>query len=246
MARATHSAFCDAKPHLFLLPRGRVACFVPTAPPRPAAAAVPQVLLEKGRAVGVQLRGGGTIKASKAVISNASIWDTPRLLPAGALPEQYMREARDTPACPSFMHLHIGFDATGLPPDLQARPGCSNQGAQGVARQPGSSLWASSASCCRSHKPVRPQLDFPRTGHKRHACDAQVKRRQPHRWSAPTPLAAKLCTCSTCALSDGLFVMAPAAVACSCTTLLSTAGTRVWTRSRTWCSSPSPASLTPA
>lgn len=155
------------------------------APPPPAAVALPQVLLDKGRAVGVQLRGGGTIKASKAVISNASIWDTPCLLPAGALPEQYMREARDTPACPSFMHLHIGFDATGLPPDLQARPGCSNQGARGVARQQGGSLCTSFASsCCQSHKPMRPQLVFPRTSHERHACDAQVNRCQPQRRTA--------------------------------------------------------------
>lgn len=36
-----------------------------------------------GRATGVQLRGGGTIKARKAVVSNASVWDTVKLLPAG-------------------------------------------------------------------------------------------------------------------------------------------------------------------
>lgn len=30
-------------------------------------------------------------------------------------PGRFEREARDTPACPSFMHLHVGFDKTGVP-----------------------------------------------------------------------------------------------------------------------------------
>jgi hypothetical protein len=71
-----------------------------------------------GKATGVQLRGGGTIKARKAVVSNASVWDTVRLLPADHPAAQsavlkFDREADNTPACPSFMHLHVGFDKTG-------------------------------------------------------------------------------------------------------------------------------------
>lgn len=71
-----------------------------------------------GKATGVQLRGGGTIKARKAVVSNASVWDTVKLLPAGhpaaqSAVSKFEREAQDTPACPSFMHLHVGFDKTG-------------------------------------------------------------------------------------------------------------------------------------
>ncbi|GIL52581.1 hypothetical protein Vafri_8402 [Volvox africanus] len=73
----------------------------------------------KGAATGVTLRGGGTIKAKKAVISNASVWDTLKLLPPDRLPEQWRRTRQETPACPSFMHLHIGFDATGLDPSLE-------------------------------------------------------------------------------------------------------------------------------
>lgn len=49
----------------------------------------------------------------QAVISNASVWDTLKLVPADRLPEQWRRERADTPACPSFMHLHVGFDAKG-------------------------------------------------------------------------------------------------------------------------------------
>lgn len=46
---------------------------------------VEEVLLEGGRAAGVRLRGGGTVRAAKAVVSNASLWDTQRLLPAAAV-----------------------------------------------------------------------------------------------------------------------------------------------------------------
>ncbi|CAN0534489.1 unnamed protein product, partial [Laminaria digitata] len=37
---------------------------------------VEQIVVEGGRAVGVQLRSGAIIRARKAVVSNASIWDT--------------------------------------------------------------------------------------------------------------------------------------------------------------------------
>ena len=76
---------------------------------------VQQVQLDSsGRATGVMLRGGATIKARKGVISNASVWDTLKLLPEGAVTDgAWRRKAADTPACPSFMHLHLGFDATG-------------------------------------------------------------------------------------------------------------------------------------
>nr|QIW94442.1 carotene synthesis related protein [Dunaliella salina] len=65
-------------------------------------------------ASGVVLRGGGTIKATEAVVSNASVWDTVKMLPPSIVPEQWRRERVQTPPCPSFMHLHLGFDATGL------------------------------------------------------------------------------------------------------------------------------------
>jgi hypothetical protein len=63
---------------------------------------------DRGRATGVQLRGG-----------NASVWDTVNLLPRGHAAAQAAvlkmdREAQATPECNSFMHLHVGFDKTGV------------------------------------------------------------------------------------------------------------------------------------
>jgi phytoene dehydrogenase-like protein len=89
----------------------------------------------RGRAVGVTMkRGGIRIRAKKAVISNASIWDTATLLPASlpAVSDDRRRselEARltalkeeklATPMTNSFVHLHIGINASGLPPDLES------------------------------------------------------------------------------------------------------------------------------
>ncbi len=49
----------------------------------------------------------------QAVVSNASMWDTLPLLPAEAQPKSMQQAADDTPMNRSFMHLHLGFDATG-------------------------------------------------------------------------------------------------------------------------------------
>ncbi|MBD2022168.1 NAD(P)/FAD-dependent oxidoreductase [Leptolyngbya sp. FACHB-36] len=77
---------------------------------------VQQILVEKRRAIGVQLRDGKTIRA-RTVISNASVWDTLKLLPKGAVPS--FRAARQaTPECDSFLHLHLGIDAAGVRSDL--------------------------------------------------------------------------------------------------------------------------------
>lgn len=51
------------------------------------------------------------IRAKKAVISNASMWDTLNLLPREVLPNSYVDRINTTPQCESFMHLHLGFDA---------------------------------------------------------------------------------------------------------------------------------------
>lgn len=37
---------------------------------------VQEIVVEGGKAVGVRLRSGAVIRARKAVVSNASIWDT--------------------------------------------------------------------------------------------------------------------------------------------------------------------------
>jgi phytoene dehydrogenase-like protein len=75
---------------------------------------VEQILVESGKAVGVQLRQGEIIKAP-VVISNATIWDTyNQLLLKEDLPPSYRDASLKTPAVESFMHLHLGIRAQGL------------------------------------------------------------------------------------------------------------------------------------
>lgn len=79
---------------------------------------VDEIVLESGRATGVRLRNGKTLRARRAVISNASIWDTLPLLPNTATANRFRQQRQTLPLCDSFMHLHLGIDATDLPSDL--------------------------------------------------------------------------------------------------------------------------------
>ena len=79
---------------------------------------VEEIIVKNNRAVGVLLRENKQIRATKAVISNASIWDTLKLLPANTIPQGFREQRQATPECDSFMHLHLGIDATELPSDL--------------------------------------------------------------------------------------------------------------------------------
>ena len=78
-----------------------------------------QILVEGSRAVGVKLRNGQEIQARRAVVSNAVIWDTLKLLPEGSVPKSYVAKSQETPECESFMHLHLGIDGANLPLDLE-------------------------------------------------------------------------------------------------------------------------------
>jgi len=51
------------------------------------------------------------VRAKKAVVSNASMWDTLALLPESVVPKSYRDGVNAMPQCESFMHLHLGFDA---------------------------------------------------------------------------------------------------------------------------------------
>lgn len=51
------------------------------------------------------------VRARKAVISNASTWDTVPMIPTNDLPAELRSRADSTPQCDSFMHLHLGIDA---------------------------------------------------------------------------------------------------------------------------------------
>ncbi|KAA8545457.1 hypothetical protein F0562_020241 [Nyssa sinensis] len=79
---------------------------------------VENIVVENGRAIGVKLRSGQFVRAKKAVVSNASMWDTLNLLPREAIPKSYQDGIKMTPQCESFMHLHLGFDKEGIREDL--------------------------------------------------------------------------------------------------------------------------------
>ena len=79
---------------------------------------VEEVVVKGGRAVGVLLRNGEEIRAKQAVISNASVWDTLKLLPEGTVSKSFRQQRQATPECNSFMHLHLGIDATNIKPNL--------------------------------------------------------------------------------------------------------------------------------
>lgn len=78
---------------------------------------VKQIVMKEGRAIAVQLHNGDHIHARCTVVSNASGWDTLRLLPADQIPPRFLKR-QDIPTCASFMHLHLGIDGAGLPADL--------------------------------------------------------------------------------------------------------------------------------
>ncbi|KAK7376388.1 hypothetical protein VNO78_34672 [Psophocarpus tetragonolobus] len=79
---------------------------------------VEKIVVENDRAIGVKLRSGQFIRAKKAVVSNASMWDTLKLLPREVVPKYYSDRINTTPQCDSFMHLHLGFDAEAIRSDL--------------------------------------------------------------------------------------------------------------------------------
>lgn len=79
---------------------------------------VDQVLVEDGRAVGVRLKNGNVIRARKAVVSNASPFDTVKLLDEQTdLVEgqtQWRDALGDLPRHGAVLHLFIGLDAEDL------------------------------------------------------------------------------------------------------------------------------------
>lgn len=75
---------------------------------------VEEILVREGKAQGIRLRNGETLSAA-TVISNATLWDTySQLLSPQDLPPSFRQNSLATPAVASFMHLHLGLDASGL------------------------------------------------------------------------------------------------------------------------------------
>jgi phytoene dehydrogenase-like protein len=93
---------------------------------------VEQILVEHNRAVGVRLREGKTLRARRAVISNISIWNTLQLLPESSVSQKFRQSRQAIPACDSFMHLHLGIDASGIDPDLACHAIVVNDWDQGI------------------------------------------------------------------------------------------------------------------
>jgi len=91
---------------------------------------VEEILVKDGKTTGVKLSDGTIIKATKAVVSNADPFITKKLLQksidAGETSEdfnEYIHQMTNTvdeeggiPNLKSFIHIHAGIDATGLPP----------------------------------------------------------------------------------------------------------------------------------
>lgn len=94
-------------------------------------ATVEQILVRDDRAVGVRLRSGEEIYASRAVVCNTSVWDLLKLLPEGAVPQKFRQQRQATPTCESFMHLHLGIHGA-LPEDLACHHIVVNDWEQGV------------------------------------------------------------------------------------------------------------------
>ncbi len=82
-------------------------------------ATVKQILLENGRAVGVELANGEKLYA-KRIVSNATRWDTfEKLLPPDALPNSEKRWKQRYQKSPSFLSLHLGVKADVLAPGTE-------------------------------------------------------------------------------------------------------------------------------
>ena len=78
-------------------------------------APVAKVLMEDGATTGVELASGDIIRAP-IVVSNADLWTTRKLLPDHPkLTLYFQKQAARVTRCDSFLHLHVGIDATGLP-----------------------------------------------------------------------------------------------------------------------------------
>ena len=83
---------------------------------------VDQILMdESNKAAGVVLKNGEVIHA-RAVVSNADAWATSAMIPQYARPQPRRGGGgalnSELAATPSFMHLHLGIRADGLPEDI--------------------------------------------------------------------------------------------------------------------------------
>ncbi|CAI5490262.1 unnamed protein product [Closterium sp. Naga37s-1] len=81
---------------------------------------VTQLLFDHhGRAAGVKLSDGRTVRA-KTVVSNATRWDTfGKLVPEERMPEEERQFQQRYRQAPSFLSMHLGVKADALPPGTE-------------------------------------------------------------------------------------------------------------------------------
>lgn len=78
-------------------------------------ARVTNILMEKGKAVGVKLADGKEYRA-KRIVSNATRWDTfEKLLPKSQMPKKEEKWQQRYEKSPSFLSLHLGIKSEVLP-----------------------------------------------------------------------------------------------------------------------------------
>ena len=79
---------------------------------------VDEILVEDGRAVGVRLKNGSVVKAKKAVVSNATPFDTVKMMPPNEEEPKGLTKWRDElgklPRHGAISHLFLAIDAEGL------------------------------------------------------------------------------------------------------------------------------------
>lgn len=79
---------------------------------------VDEILIEDGRAVGVRLKNGNIVKAKKAVVSNATPFDTVKLMPEQEGERKALTKWRNDlgklPRHGAISHLFLAIDAEGL------------------------------------------------------------------------------------------------------------------------------------
>lgn len=81
---------------------------------------VDEILVDDGKVSGIRLRNG-TIYKANTVVSNCDLKATFDLVRPGkvkAFDEEREQSLSGTPLCRSFVHLHLGIDATNLPDNM--------------------------------------------------------------------------------------------------------------------------------
>lgn len=76
---------------------------------------VDRIDVENNRAVGVTLTNGKRLRARKAIVSNATVWDTSKLILSDAMLTDFKDHVAEMEMNASFMHLHLVFEGAGLP-----------------------------------------------------------------------------------------------------------------------------------